>query len=271
MLAFAANSVLCRQALKLTSLDAATFTSVRLLSGALALLAILTIRGRVQRQRQGNWGSALMLFVYAAAFSFAYLSLATGTGALLLFGAVQMTMVFAGLRAGERLQAGQWAGLAGALGGLVYLVLPGLEAPSPQGAAGMLMAGVAWGLYSLRGRATTDPVGATAGNFLRATPMALLLSLFTLFWFRPDPHGMLYAVLSGAVTSGVGYVIWYAALPHLRATQAATVQLSVPVLAALGGILLLGEPLTTRLVLASVAILGGIAAVLWFRSGRPIR
>ncbi|MEP0547384.1 MAG: DMT family transporter [Rhodothermales bacterium] len=264
MAAFAANSVLCRLALQTTDVDAATFTSVRLAAGALALWLVVRLRGR--GVAGGSWASAAALFVYAAAFSFAYLSLTTGTGALLLFGAVQLTMIGWGLAHGERLGGRQTVGVAAALGGLVYLVLPGLEAP-PLGAALLMAAsGVGWGAYSLRGRGSRSPAADSAGNFARAVPLALGLS-FVLFALpgvavRLDGLGIAYAVLSGAFTSGLGYVVWYAVLPSLRAASAATVQLSVPILAALGGVALVGEAITLRLALASLLTLGGIALVL---------
>lgn len=267
MVAFAANSVLCRIALKETGIDAASFTTIRLVSGALVLwlIAAALRRGRAGR---GNWLSALALFAYAAAFSFAYLSLTAATGALLLFGAVQATMILYGYVHGERFGRQQLAGLALALGGLVGLLLPGLTAPPPLGSALMLAAGVAWGVYSLRGRGAGDPTRVTAGNFLRAMLFAAVLSAMMLTGARLDPAGVGYAVASGAIASGMGYALWYAVLPALRATTAATVQLSVPALAAFGGIVFLGEPPTLRLALASAAILGGIALVILYRAQR---
>jgi drug/metabolite transporter (DMT)-like permease len=260
MTAFAGNSLLCRLALKETGIDAASFTLIRIISGAIALQLIVTMRKR-SRGRAGSWPSALALFVYAAGFSFAYISLPAGTGALLLFGAVQATMIIWALRKGERLRMRQRIGLALALAGLVALVFPGLSAPPLGGSILMLSAGVAWGIYSLRGKAAGDPASATAGNFLRAVPMAVVLSAALLPWARLDRTGIGYAILSGAIASGVGYAIWYTVLPTLGAPSAATVQLSVPVLAAAGGILFLGESITLRSVLASVAVLGGIALV----------
>jgi len=261
MIAFAGNSILCRIALKHTAIDAATFTTVRLLSGAIMLWLVVRIRGG-ERSGAGNWLSALALFVYAAGFSYAYLSLSAGSGALLLFGAVQATMIGHGLWRGERMRWQQAAGLVIALGGLVGLVLPGLSAPPLLGSTLMLGAGVAWGAYSLRGRGTGDATRVTAGNFLRAVPIAAALSLFTLADARPDLAGLAYAVASGALASGLGYSLWYTVLPSLKATNAATVQLSVPVIAATGGVFILGEAVTLRLALASVAILGGIALVI---------
>jgi len=260
MIAFAGNSLLCRAALRQTGIDPGTFTLVRILSGALALWLICNF-GSTQRAKAGNWLSALALFAYAAAFSLAYNTLSAGTGALLLFGAVQATMILWGLRKGEGLHARQFTGLALAAVGLVLLVFPGLSAPSLGGSALMLGAGVAWGIYSLRGKGAGDPISATAGNFLRAVPFAVLLSISFLPWARIDRAGLAYAIVSGAIASGLGYVVWYTVLPSLKAASAATVQLSVPVLAASGGILLLGEPLTLRFWLAAGAVLGGIALV----------
>lgn len=261
MLAFAGNSLLCRQALKHTSIDAATFTSLRIVSGALMLWLIVRMRSG-DRKGSGNWPSAFALFAYAAGFSFAYLSLPAGAGALLLFGAVQATMIGYGLWQGERLRRGQIVGLALALGGLVGLMLPGVSAPPLLGSLLMLAAGVAWGVYSLRGRGRGDATLVTAGNFLRAVLFAGALSLATLPWAALDQAGFWYAIASGALTSGIGYAIWYTALGGLKATVAATVQLSVPVIAAFGGIAFLDEPLTLRLLVASVAILGGVAMVI---------
>ena len=260
MIAFAGNSLLCRLALKQTSIDAASFTFIRIFSGATALWLIMKMRNAAWKEA-GNWPSALALFAYAAAFSFAYTSLSAGTGALLLFGAVQATMILWGLHKGERLQAIQIVGLVVALSGLVVLLFPGLSAPPLSGSILMLGAGAAWGVYSLRGKAEKNPASATAGNFLRAVPLAAFVSIILLPWARFDRAGTGYAVISGAIASGLGYVIWYSTLPGLKATSAATVQLSVPVLAATGGILLLGEPLTLRYLCASIAVLGGIALV----------
>jgi drug/metabolite transporter (DMT)-like permease len=259
LVAFAGNSLLCRAALAHGGIDAASFTLVRLFSGAVALAMLVRLRTHVSGH--GDWRSALALFAYAAGFSYAYLKLTAATGALLLFGAVQATMIARGLWLGERLRPLQLIGLLLACGGLVGLVLPGLSAPPLSGALLMLAAGIAWGVYSLRGRGAGDPLRVTAGNFLRAVPMAVLLALLLVDRTSMTTAGIGYAVLSGALASGVGYAIWYAALPFLRATTAATVQLGVPVIAALGGVVLLDEPLTLRLLLASAAILGGIALV----------
>src|SRR5260370_20003049 len=243
MIAFASNSLLCRAALKQTSIDAATFTFVRIFSGAAGLWLIIKMR-RTAWKDAGNWLSAAALFVYGAAFSFAYNTLSAGTGALLLFGAVQATMILWGFRKGERLRAIPIVGLVVAVSGLVVLVFPGLSAPPFSGSILMLGAGVAWGVYSLRGQAEKNPVTATAGNFLAAFPFAPIVTVMLFPWARLDRAGVGYAVLSGAVASGLGYVIWYTALSGLKAASAATVQLSAPVLAAAGGILLLREPIT---------------------------
>ena len=264
MLAFAGNSLLCRLALRETAIDAASFTAIRLASGALTLWLLLRLR-TARQPMAGNWPGALALFAYAAAFSFAYLQLDTGVGALLLFGAVQLSMLLWGLWRGERLGLAASLGTALAAGGLLALLLPGASAPPLTAALLMLLAGIAWGGYSLLGRGQGDPLAVTAGNFLRAAPLALLLALALLPRLSGDGPGLLYALLSGAVTSGVGYAIWYSALPGLRASQAATVQRSVPILAALGGALLLGEALTLRLLLSAGAVLGGIALVLGSR------
>lgn len=261
MVAFAGNSVLCRLALAHTDIDAASFTTLRIASGALMLWLIVALRDRTVAV-DGNWSSALALFAYAAAFSFAYVSLTAATGALLLFGAVQATMIGYGLWRGERLNRQQLVGLTMALAGLIGLLLPGLSAPPPVGAALMIAAGVAWGVYSLRGRGAGDPTRVTAGNFIRAVPLALVVSIMMLSWASLDATGVLYAVLSGALASGIGYAIWYTALRGLTATNAATVQLRVPVIAALGGVALLGEPITLRLMITSIAILGGVAIVI---------
>ncbi|MEY4100249.1 MAG: hypothetical protein RL300_1420 [Pseudomonadota bacterium] len=261
MMAFASNSLLCRLALKLTSIDPASFTLIRLASGALMLWLVVRLTRRTQAGG-GNWRSALALFAYAAGFSFAYVSLTAATGALLLFGAVQATMIGHGIWAGERMRRLQLVGLVLALGGLVGLLLPGLSAPPLLGSLLMLGAGVAWGIYSLRGKVAGDPTRVTAGNFLRAVPIAAASSILMHNGTSLDSAGFWYALASGALASGIGYAIWYTALPALKAINAATVQLSVPVIAALGGILFLGEAVTLRLVLASVAILGGIALVI---------
>lgn len=260
MLAFAGNSLLCRIALRDTAIDAASFTSIRLISGALVLAGLMYARpGRAVAA--GSWRAAALLFAYAASFSFAYRQLSAATGALLLFGAVQTTMLGYGLLNGVRLSGAQAAGLSIAVAGLIYMLLPGLASPPLGGSLFMVGAGAAWGGYSLAGRGVLDPGAATAGNFLRAVPFALALSLLMIGQTSIDPLGAFYATLSGGIASGLGYVLWYAVLPSLRPVSAAIIQLSVPALAAAGGVVLLSEPVTLRLLFASVAILGGIALV----------
>ena len=265
MIAFAGNSLFCRMALKTTMIDAASFTLIRFISGGFVLWLVMRIKqGKPQTrgQTRGDWLSAVILFIYAAGFSFAYIKLSAGVGALLLFGAVQATMILYGMWNGERFGRWQLTGLVLALAGLTGLLLPGLSAPPLMGSLLMLGAGVAWGAYSLLGKGATDPTAVTAGNFLRAIPVSAVLSIVMIRQLSLDGLGIVYAVLSGALTSGIGYAVWYSVLPFLKATQAATVQLSVPVLAALAGILFLDEQLSLRLVLASVAILGGIVLVI---------
>jgi len=273
MIAFAANSLLCRMALKQTDVDAASFTFVRVLSGAIAL-GVLSRVSSPSSGPAGSWTSALALFVYAAAFSFAYLALPAGLGALLLFGAVQATMLGAGLFRRESLGSLQWIGLCAAMAGLIGLLLPGSSAPHAWASVLMLLAGAAWGVYSLRGRSSRDPLHATAGNFLRAVPLAAALSGIAVFAGHSatiDSAGIAYAGASGVLASGLGYAVWYAALRGLRSTEAAVVQLSVPVLAMLGGIAFLHESSTVGGLVASVAVLGGIAAVILGRSANRTR
>ncbi|HEX8702882.1 MAG TPA: DMT family transporter [Myxococcaceae bacterium] len=272
LVGFAANSLLCRAALAGGGrlIDAASFTGVRLVSGALVLFVLLRARGG--RYQGGSWGSALALFAYAAGFSLAYVRIPAGVGALLLFGCVQATMLGTGLVRGERPRPLEWMGLLLALGGLVGLTAPGATAPDFTGAALMAGAGVAWGIYSLRGRGSTHAMAATANNFLLSVPMALGLSVVSV-GVQGAPHatvrGVVLAVASGALASGVGYSLWYAALPHLTATRAAIVQLSVPVLAATGGVLLLGEQVTVRLLGAGSALLCGVLLALASRWSKP--
>lgn len=260
MVAFAGNSLLCRLALRHTVIDPASFTAIRIVSGAVILSLLVRARG-LSGPSAGNWPSAAALFAYAVAFSFSYVTLPAATGALLLFGAVQATMIGYGLWTGERPGRLQTLGLFAAGGGLVALLLPGLTAPPLVGALLMVAAGIAWGVYSLRGKGGGDATRVTAGNFLRAAAFAVCLGLGMLPWASWDGPGILYAVSSGALASGLGYAVWYTALRGLAATTAATVQLSVPVIAAAGGVLFLDEALTLRLVACSIAILGGIALV----------
>lgn len=261
MIAFAGNSLLCRLALQQSNIDAASFTFIRLMSGAVMLWIVIRLKG-VQYKGASNWWSALGLFVYAAGFSFAYVRLPTAIGALLLFGAVQITIIGYGVWAGERLLGLRLVGVMLALGGLVGLLLPDLSAPPLNVSLLMLVAGVAWGFYSLRGKRSDDPTLITAGNFLRAVPVAGVLCIFMWRSISLDDAGIWYAVSSGALASGIGYAIWYAVLPALNVTNAALVQLCVPLIAALGGFIFLGEAISLHLALSSVAILGGIALVI---------
>lgn len=258
--AFAGNSLLCRLALRDAAIDPASFTAIRLASGAITLWLIVKFRYPEVTAR-GNWISASALYLYAAGFSVAYLSLSAGTGALLLFGAVQLTMISHGLWCGERLRTTQIVGFLCAVSGLIYFLWPGVSAPSFFGSLLMAGAGVSWGVYSLRGRGVGNASVVTAGNFMRAAPVALLASGATLQDASWSMHGVAFALTSGVVTSGLGYAIWYTALPHLTRTTAATVQLSVPIITAVAAGLLLGETITQRLTVASIAILGGIALV----------
>jgi len=259
---FAANSVLCRMALGTGAVDAASFSTIRLASGAVMLLLIVLLRDRGTFQGGGDWRSAFWLFLYAVPFSFAYLGLGAGTGALILFGSVQATMLLSAWRAGERPSALQWSGLLIALAGLVYLVSPGLSAPPAISAGLMALAGAAWGIYSLRGRKGGDPLLRTTGNFVRAVPMVIVVSAVAWSQANITTTGAVLAVISGALASALGYVAWYSALRHLTATKASTLQLSVPVIAALGGAALLSESITLRLVLASAMVLGGVGLTL---------
>jgi len=260
MIAFASNSLLNRFALGQDTIDPVSYTTIRLTSGAVMLFIIASLqRKKDQATLRGSWISAAFLFLYAITFSFAYLSLTTGTGALILFGSVQVTMIIVALRSGERPHVLEWIGLFLALSGLVYLVFPGLTAPSPIGSALMAVAGISWGFYTIRGRGAQNPLAITAGNFVYAVPMVLVVLLISFNNVSITTSGVMYAVLSGALASGVGYVIWYAALRGLTTTRAATVQLSVPVIAAWSGVVLLAENVSTRLVVAGVLILGGIA------------
>lgn len=265
--AFASNSILCRLALREGQIDAASFTTIRLVSGAIALWLLFSFRSK--SKGAGNPISGFMLAVYAIAFSFAYVSLETGIGALILFGAVQATMIAYGMFRGERPGIREWVGLLLALGGLVFLVSPGMTAPNPIGAALMAVAGIAWGVYSLRGRDIANPTLATAENFFWSVPLAVIVSAVLISKIEITNVGAIYAVISGVMTSGLGYVLWYTVQPSLTATRAAIVQLSVPILTAFGGVLVLSEHVTTRLVIASIATLGGVFLAVIFRQSPP--
>jgi drug/metabolite transporter (DMT)-like permease len=269
LLAFAFNSILCRLALGAGLIDAASFTTVRLISGAAALVIILLISGNKNSDaKQGSWLSAFFLFGYAICFSFAYLGLTTGTGALILFGSVQATMILAAVFRGERPQILEWSGLIVAFSGLIYLTFPGLGSPPLFASILMVFAGIAWGFYTLRGKKSANPLAETTGNFLRTIPLIILACLPFLSQIHLSQNGILFAVASGAITSGVGYAVWYAALKYHTATRAAILQLSVPVLAAIGGVFLLSEYFTFRLLIGSILILGGIGLAIFGRKTR---
>jgi drug/metabolite transporter (DMT)-like permease len=264
LIAFAGNSILCRLALAQHLIDAASFTSIRLFSGAAALLVILLLRDRGRIRPRIRIVTGIALVAYAAPFSFAYLSIPAGTGALILFGAVQVTMIGWDILRGHRLPWQEWCGLALALLGLVGLTLPG--AVDPLGAILMAAAGIAWGYYSIYGRGTEDPVQSTAWNFALGVLLVLPFPFIVREQLRWTPEGATYAILSGAVTSGLGYALWYRALRGLTATQAGIVQLLVPVLAAVGGVLLLGETVTVRLVVAGILIFSGVGLAVVVRT-----
>lgn len=262
MTAFAANSVLCRLALGAGLIDAASFATVRVVTGALVLALLLMSRRRQRIRAPADWRMVGMLFTYMVFFGFAYITLSTGIGALILFGAVQLTMFIYALHSGERFSAISWSGLAIAFAGLVYLVSPGITAPDPVGALLMATAGVAWGIYSLLGRSVADPLEATAKNFIFCVPLVALVSVVFVSDYHATAVGLALAAISGGITSGIGYAIWYKALKGLAATNAATVQLSVPAIAALGGLVFMSEDITARLLFASAATLGGVWIVL---------
>ena len=263
LIAFAANSVLCRLALGADAIDAASFTVIRLISGVAILYIIFKATDRKAHElSQGSWRAGLMLFLYAITFSFAYISLDAGTGALILFAAVQITIIAVSTFRGQRLSLPEWAGVVIAFTGFVYLVLPGVSAPSTSGFLLMTVAGIAWGMYTLYGKGSTRPLADTAFNFIRTVPLALIVALIAITHAHYSIHGVVLAVLSGGVASGLGYTIWYSALRGLSATQAGIVQLLVPVIAAVGGILFISEAMTLRLLVSSLLIIGGIFFVI---------
>ncbi len=269
LLCFAFNSILCRIALKSDEIDAPSFTAIRLISGAVILLIIYNFFGKKEsKTKKGSWLSAAFLFVYAICFSFAYIKLTTATGALILFGSVQLTMIAAALFKGERPQILEWIGLMFAFGGLIYLVFPGLETPPIFSSALMISAGIAWGFYTLRGKGSANPLADTMENFLRSVPFVILISLPFIAQIHLSTKGILLAILSGAIASGVGYSVWYAALKYHTATRAAILQLSVPAIASIGGVVFLSEIISTRLIFASLLILGGIALAIFRRIKR---
>ncbi|MDX8392404.1 MAG: DMT family transporter [Mariprofundaceae bacterium] len=262
LIAFAANSLLCRLALGNGDIDASSFTIIRLLSGAVVLLVIIGASSKITASSpKGSWAASFMLFLYATTFSYAYISLDTGTGALILFGSVQITMILLSFISGTRLHLTEWAGVTAAFTGFVYLILPGVTTPSTTGFLLMTVSGMAWGIYTLKGRDSKSPLMDTAFNFLRTTPFVILLALATMTHSNYSSYGILLALLSGGITSGIGYTIWYIALNGLSSTQAAVLQLSVPVIAALGGVIFVSEEITFRLTISASLVLGGILMV----------
>jgi len=265
MIAFAANSILCRLALGQTEIDAASFTSIRLISGAITLTFLLYIKQPGALKWNINISSSLALFCYAICFSFAYLELTTGTGALILFGTIQLAMIVFGVVSGEKPSLIMWLGIVLASGGLVYLMLPGVGAPSITGTTLMAMAGLAWSVYTIRGKSTKNAVAATTWNFIGTVPFTIIASIIFMTKTHATNNGILLAIASGVLASGVGYVLWYAALPRMSITTAAIVQITVPVIAAFGGVLFMSEVFTLRLMVATFSILGGIALVILAR------
>jgi len=259
LIAFAANSVLCRLALGDGAIDAASFTILRLLSGAIVLLMIISASSaKTDSSSKGSWSAGFMLFLYAATFSFAYTTLDTGTGALILFGSVQITMVLLSLISGARLHFTEWLGISIAFSGFVYLILPGVTTPSLIGFVLMTIAGIAWGIYTLMGRGSNSPLMDTGYNFFRTIPLVVILLIVTISNANYSAEGVFLAVLSGGIASGVGYTIWYIALGGLSGMQAAALQLLVPVIAAFGGVIFVSEEVTLRLIVSAALILGGI-------------
>jgi drug/metabolite transporter (DMT)-like permease len=266
LIAFAANSVLCRLALGNEAIDASSFTVIRLLSGAITLFVILRVKGSIKGNNKGasskgSWTAGLMLFLYAITFSYAYLSVDTGTGALILFGSVQITMIMLSLISGTRLHLIEWSGVIIAFTGFIYLILPDITTPSVNGFILMTVSGMSWGIYTLKGRGSKNPLMDTTYNFLRTIPLVVLLAIFTLQNMSFSFEGIIFALVSGAITSGVGYTIWYIALGGLSSTQAAVLQLSVPVIAAIGGVVFVSEEITIRLIISATIVLSGILMV----------
>lgn len=269
LFAFAANSVLCRLALGTNAIDATSFTTIRLLSGIAILFVLIQLTRLIQKptkdlklQSKGSWLSAAMLFIYAVVFSFGYISLDTGTGALILFGAVQITMILSNVVSGNKLHLSEWLGLALAFTGFVYLIMPSVTTPSLTGFVLMSISGMAWAFYTLLGRKSKNALNDTAFNFLRTVPFIFILMVFSLDSLHVSSSGIMLAILSGAIASGVGYFVWYIALAGLSVTQAAVLQLFVPIIAALGGVIFTSELITVRLIESSALVLGGILMVI---------
>ena len=262
LIAFAANSVLCRLALGDKTIDAASFTNIRLFSGAVVLLLILKLyNSQSQNSSKGNWLSSFMLFLYAVTFSFAYISLDTGTGALIMFGSVQITIILLSIISGNRLNIYEWLGVTIAFLGFVYLILPGVSSPSLIGFSLMTIAGIAWGIYTLKGKESKNPLRDTTYNFIRTIPFIIILLVSTIQHSSYSTKGVVLAIISGGITSGIGYTIWYMAMEGLSKIQTAVIQLLVPIIAAFGGVIFVDEKITFRLSIASILVLGGILVV----------
>lgn len=270
LIAFAANSVLCRLALGNEAIDAASFTVIRLLSGIIMLFIIMcatqlikqsAIPNNEKTSSKGSWFGSVLLFVYAVTFSYAYISLDTGTGALILFGTVQITMIVLSLISGTRLHSSEWTGVIIAFIGFIYLILPDITTPSVTGFVLMTISGIAWGIYTLQGRSCENPLTDTAYNFLRTIPLITILTIISLKGMNYTTEGIVLAALSGGIASGIGYAIWYIALGGLSSSQAAVLQLSVPAIAALGGVIFVSEAITLRFAISSAMVLGGILLV----------
>jgi len=263
LIAFAANSVLCRLALGSGTIDAASFTGIRLFSGAIALFIILSIKSsNKDLSSKGSWAASFALFLYAITFSYAYLLVDTGTGALILFGSVQISMILMSLISGTRLHLSEWSGVIIAFSGFVYLIVPSITTPSINGFILMTISGISWGVYTLMGRSSKNPLMDTTFNFLRTIPLVVLLALYAMQNLHFSSEGVILALLSGGITSGVGYTVWYIVLRDLSSTQAAVIQLSVPVIAAIGGVVFVAEVITSRLIISTAVVLSGILMVL---------
>ncbi|GHE96971.1 DMT family transporter [Thalassotalea profundi] len=266
---FAANSVLCRLALESQLIDPASYTSIRLMSGAIALLILVYMGAGNLNTKKGSWSGGVTLFIYACTLSYGYISLDTATGALILFGAVQLTIMCVSIVKGEKIFVGEWLGIIIAFCGFVYLVYPLMSQPSFIGAILMAISGITWGLYTLIGKGSDRPLVDTCYNFVRTLPFVVVLFLFTFEQIEVTNQGILLAIISGVVTSGIGYAIWYQVLPYLATTQAAVLQLTVPVIAAIGGVFIVAESLTIRLILSSILVLGGIGLVIFAKDKQP--
>ena len=272
LIAFAGNSVLGRYALKGDAIDATSFTAIRLFSGAILLILLVAFKNRFKvNYSEGSWLSAFSLFLYALTFSYAYITLNTGVGALILFGTVQVTMVVMSIIKGKMLSKGEWIGLLIAFSGLTYLLLPSASAPSLYGFILMVISGIAWGFYTVAGKGARNPLVLTANNFLRTIPF-VLITVLLLYMLNSEGlyitnSGLILAITSGAITSGLGYAIWYQALNGLSITHAAILQLTVPIIAAFGGVLFLSETISLQLIISAILVLGGIFVSLIVKKG----